>query len=500
MSVGKEAMEEVPLAFRTDRPELANPVSAGWSAAVLARAPIGLATIDAAGIFTLLEGGGLAAAGLRPGELVGASAFTPFHGAPRIGECFRQALGGGETAERIELGRACYAFHFSPMFDSRGSVVGAVGIGWDTADLLPAEEEHGTGDERLHLMVSHAPVILAVLDRDGVFTLYTGAGTAALGRKPGDLVGRSLWELYPGRLDMVESFRQALAGRPTAGILEVHERQFEVQWVPTRDRDGAIRGVMTLAVDVTAREQSLREAERARAEAARLSLARSDFMAAVSHELRTPLTVVVGYAELLLSRWDRTDDRKRRDQVERIVTAAVRQQQMVVDLLFLSQVESGTILAARDHLELPLLARQAAARIEGYYSGQQIRLDGPALRVIGDADRLTQVIAHLLDNAAKCSPKDGEIAVTWQEEDGWAALRIRDRGPGIPIEWHEAIFTRFGRVPGSRNRAGRVGTGLGLYVSRYLAHLMDGTLELESSSTAGSVFRLRVPLAPAART
>jgi PAS domain S-box-containing protein len=493
-------MEEVLLGSQTDIPEPANPAFDAVLAAVLHRAPIVLATIDAAGVFTLFEGAGWAAAGLRPGELVGKSAFTAFHDAPRIGECFRQALRGGDVSERLELGRACYAVHCSPMFDTRGSVAGAIYIGWDVADLLPAEEEQRAGEERLRMMVRHAPVILAALDRDGAFTLYTGAGTAALGRKPGDLVGRSLWELYPGRPDIVESFSQALAGRTATTTLEVNELQFEVQWAPTRDRSGVITGVMAVAVDVTARERSLREAERARAEAARLSLARSDFMAAASHELRTPLTAVVGYAELLLSRWDRTDDGKRRDHVARIVAAAVRQQQMVADLLFLTQVESGTIVAARDRLELAPLVRQAAAPIEAYYLRQRIRMDGPELCVIGDDDRLVQVITRLLDNAAKCSPKGGEIEVTWQAEAGWAVVRVRDHGPGIAAEWHEVIFTRFGRVPGSRNRAGRVGTGLGLYVSRYLAELMDGTLDLEASGATGSVFCLRIPAAPAEQT
>ncbi|MGH2388523.1 MAG: hypothetical protein ACRDIE_10005, partial [Chloroflexota bacterium] len=71
------------------------------------QAPLVLATTDTAGVFTLFEGAGLAAAGLRPGELVGNSAFTVFHDAPRIGECFRQALRGEEVSDRIELRRVC---------------------------------------------------------------------------------------------------------------------------------------------------------------------------------------------------------------------------------------------------------------------------------------------------------------------------------------------------------------------------------------------------------
>src|SRR6185437_7844208 len=183
------------------------------------------------------------------------------------------------------------------------------------------------------------------------------------------------------------------------------------QWAPTRDRSGAVNGVMTVAVDVTARERSLREAASAHAEAARLSQARSDFLAAVSHELRTPLTAVVGYAELLLSRWDRTDDGKRRAQVARIVTAATRQQRMVEDLLLLNQVENNALNLARELLEVGPLVQRAVDRMEAVYPGQHISIHGPTLRVVGDRDRLPQVVANLLDNAAKSSPKGGTIAV-----------------------------------------------------------------------------------------
>ncbi|HVA90419.1 MAG TPA: HAMP domain-containing sensor histidine kinase, partial [Chloroflexota bacterium] len=177
---------------------------------------------------------------------------------------------------------------------------------------------------------------------------------------------------------------------------------------------------------------------------------------------------------------------------------ATRQQRMVEDLLLLNQVENNALNLAQEPLELGPLARHAVARMEAIYPGQHISVHGPILRVIGDGDRLPQVVANLLDNAAKSSPRGGTIAVTWEDDRDSAILRVHDQGPGILEEWHQYIFTRFGRVPGSRNRAGRVGTGLGLYLSRQLARLMGGELDLESSGPEGSVFRLRIPLAPAA--
>jgi len=493
-------MEEVPRESETRPVEFPLPAADEVLSAVLRQAPLVLAITDAQGVFTVIEGAGLAAAGLVAGELVGQSAFTVFRGVPRVGQCLRRALDGGKVSDSIEIAGALYALHFSPVLDSQEAVIGTISVGRDITDQALAEEALRASEERIRTMVEYAPVILMALDRHGIFTLYTGAGLQALGRKPGELVGQSLLELYAGYPTMIETFYQALAGHIGATTMGVGELQLEVQWAPTRDRHGEINGVMSVAVDVTARERALREAQRAHEAAARLSQARSDFLAAVSHELRTPLTAVVGYAELLLSRWDRTDDGKRRAQVARIVTAATRQQRMVEDLLLLNQVENNALNLARELLEVGPLVQRAVDRMEAVYPGQHISIHGPTLRVVGDRDRLPQVVANLLDNAAKSSPKGGTIAVTWEDDRDSAILRVRDQGPGIPEEWHEYIFTRFGRVPGSRNRAGRVGTGLGLYLSRQLARLMGGDLDLESSGPEGSVFRLRIPLAPMAES
>jgi signal transduction histidine kinase len=101
----------------------------------------------------------------------------------------------------------------------------------------------------------------------------------------------------------------------------------------------------------------------------------------------------------------------------------------------------------------------------------------------------------MMDNAAKYSPEGSPIIVWWGPEDDNGSLRVLDRGPGVPPHGRELLFSRFGRVPGSRMRAGRVGTGLGLYLGRGLAKAMGGDLDLESTGGEGSTFRLRLPLA-----
>lgn len=259
------------------------------------------------------------------------------------------------------------------------------------------------------------------------------------------------------------------------------------------------------------RNARLYAAERARARAAeelvgiqgglarqaeQLAQMQSDFVAAVSHELRTPLTGVVGYAELLQAHWDRLSPEKRWTYLQRIVQSAARQQRLVEDLLLLGKLENSMFSVQSAPAPLADLVQQAAGEVQGSYRGQRIAGGGPQdLRVLADPARTVQIVVNLLDNAAKYSPEGSAIDVFWRAEAGMAALRVRDHGPGIPDAARGMLFTRFGRVPESRMRAGRTGTGLGLYLGRKLAQAMGGDLDLDQSGPGGSTFRLCLPLA-----
>ena len=239
--------------------------------------------------------------------------------------------------------------------------------------------------------------------------------------------------------------------------------------------------------------------ERARA-FEQLAGIQADFVAAVSHELRTPLTAIIGFAEILEARWGDLNDTRRLDQIHKIVLAANRQRRLVEDLLLLRQVEGQTFTLQSQPLLVAPLLDEAAAEVTASYSGQLISRRGPGeTRILADPMRMLQILTNLLDNAAKYSPDGSPIDVEWARQGGWVAISVRDHGPGIPEDGRRRLFTRFGRVPGSRIRAGRAGTGLGLYLSRLLAEAMRGTLELESSGLQGSVFRLLLPAAPDSR-
>ena len=255
----------------------------------------------------------------------------------------------------------------------------------------------------------------------------------------------------------------------------------------------ALTGLAAQALDRT----RLYEREQERAEAAEaLALMRGDFVASVSHELRTPLTSIVGFAELLEVRWDALSDKARKGYVRRVVESANRQRRLVEDLLLVSRLDLRAFSVECHVVDLEGQVRQAVTELQGSYPGQPFAMAGPArVLVIADPSRLAQILTNIIDNAAKYSPEGTSVEIVWQVEDMLATLRVCDRGPGIPVESWSQLFTRFGRVAGSRIRAGRVGTGLGLFLGRQLAHAMGGDLDLETSGPHGSTFRLRLPLA-----
>ncbi len=236
------------------------------------------------------------------------------------------------------------------------------------------------------------------------------------------------------------------------------------------------------------------EQERARA-AENLASLRHEFVATVSHELRTPLTAVLGYAEVLSGHWDRLSEAQRKANLQRIVTAANRQKRLVDDLLQVSTLDGDEMPMRRGKVSLAEIVALATDEVKASYANQSIEVAGPPdLVVVADPLRTEQVLVNLMDNAAKYSPEGSCIEVNWMREVGAAVVRVRDHGPGIPPEGREVLFTRFGRVPGSRMRAGRVGTGLGLFLGRAYTQAMGGTLELEATGPDGSVFRLCLPI------
>jgi PAS domain S-box-containing protein len=337
---------------------------------------------------------------------------------------------------------------------------------------------------------------------DGIIESWNAGATRLYGYSDEEAIGRHISMLAPS--DRVDEIPQ-LAARLKRGESLTHYDTVRVRkdgarvdvsfsLAPIRNGTGRIIGASTIARDMGDRLRAQHAVEQARVQAEELARLRADFVTSVSHELRTPLTSIVGYVDLLLTKWGDIPEAMRLDFAQRIADAAHRQVRLVEDLLLISRLEGQLPPPQYEAVELYPLLQQVARETEGNYHGQHIAMVGPRdLVVMADPVRVTQIMANLFDNAAKYSPEGRPIHVSWQREENWVAVRVRDQGSGISEQSQSLLFTRFGRVPESRMRAGHVGTGLGLFLARRLAQLMGGSLSLEDTGPTGSIFTLRLP-------
>ncbi len=222
---------------------------------------------------------------------------------------------------------------------------------------------------------------------------------------------------------------------------------------------------------------------------------KSQFVSDVSHELRTPLTAIRGAAETLLD--GDVDPEHQERFLSTIATEAERLTRLANDLLTLQRIEGATGELPLRHVDLRLAADRAAAMLEPLveHRGVSLAVTGSAPLVLGDIDRLQQVVANLVDNATRIVGEGGCVHMLLSVEPGMSVLAVEDDGPGIPEEDLPNLFDRFYRADGSRART-RGGAGLGLSIVRAIVTAHGGTIHAENRAQGGSRFTVRLPSLP----
>jgi signal transduction histidine kinase len=224
--------------------------------------------------------------------------------------------------------------------------------------------------------------------------------------------------------------------------------------------------------------------------------AKSDFLASMSHELRTPLNAIGGYAELMeMGVRGPITDEQRRD-LSRIRTSQSHLLGLIASLLDLSRIESGQVTYAQEDVALnPLLGGLEALVLPQTRAKEQtlVYRCEPELGAFADREKLRQILLNLLSNAVRYSPSGATITMSARRlDDSTVAIEVADTGPGIPLDRQREIFEPFVQLDRSLTRTNE-GVGLGLSISRDLAHGMGGDLTVTSAPGEGSCFRLTLP-------
>lgn len=222
---------------------------------------------------------------------------------------------------------------------------------------------------------------------------------------------------------------------------------------------------------------------------------KNQLLSTVSHELRTPLASIKGFATTLLRQDVRWDEATQREFLRIIEEESNRLEELIDNLLDMSQMEAGALRIQREPTQLRRLVRESVELAQRRTETHWFVMDLPAElpRVWADPRRVRQVLNNILENAIKYSTNGGQITVTCEVDQGNVIVSISDQGQGIPSEYLERVFDRFFQVDGASTRK-TGGSGLGLSIAKGIIEAHGGRLWAESAEGAGSVFRFSLPI------
>ena len=339
-------------------------------------------------------------------------------------------------------------------------------------------------------IVSANPALARMLGFDSVDNLM------AKGRQ-------ALERMYPDWQPMIETlsrdgrFRKELVYQDMSGRQRWASHTAQV----IRDDNGNPSHIEGIFVDISERverEQAEKEREKARLEkemAAASAQAKSAFLANMSHEIRTPLTAIIGYSEVLSD--PALADREAEQSLDTVIRSGHHLLELINDILDFSRIEAQQLEVQRQPVDLLLLLKD----VESYFllkaeeKGISFRVDYriplPS-HIYADQTRLKQILLNLCSNAIKFTEQGGvTVRVSWDDSQQQMAFAVIDTGIGLSEAQRGRLFQAFSQAEASTTRQFG-GTGLGLVISRQLAELMGGTIEVTSKPGEGSCFTATV--------
>jgi two-component system CheB/CheR fusion protein len=246
----------------------------------------------------------------------------------------------------------------------------------------------------------------------------------------------------------------------------------------------------------TERAQLLEQEQLARQQAEKANRVKDEFLANLSHELRNPLTPILAWSQML--RCGKLKEPETHRALEVIERSAKAQAQLIEDLLDISRITNGKLQLCISPIDLQVVVQGALEGVQLSATAKNIQIVSHlnSATVLGDLDRLQQVLWNLLSNAIKFTPAGGRVEIVMQDLENHAEVRVSDTGKGIAPELLPYIFDRFRQGDSSTTKTDQ-GLGLGLSIVYHLVEQHGGTVQAESPGEGqGTTITLRLPLLP----
>jgi two-component system CheB/CheR fusion protein len=436
---------------------------------------------------------------------------------PALDQEVREVIDAVEVREREVQDRQgrFYVVRIWPYMTRESTIDGAVVVLVDVDALKRSSERIQEALDSANAIVATVREPLLILDGELRVEKANRAFLEAFQAGPEETAGRWLWELHGGHWDrpaLRAALQEVLAGDGSFEDLEMeHElpgigrRTFVLNARRLLGEHGG-KGRILLAIEdrteVRRAERgreavlALEHAARTRAEAA--DRLKDEFVATVSHELRGPLTSIAGWLHILTSAAPKLDDATVAQAMAAIERGVEAQTRLIADLLDHSRIVTGKVHLLRAPIDLVALAQATLESVSAAAEAKSIALEVSgehgASVVLGDHDRMQQVLWNLLSNAVKFTPRGGSVRVWSGRVDTQVHLTVADSGQGIRADFLPHVFERF-RQQDSTPAHAQAGLGLGLTLVRELVELHGGTVRAESPGEGqGATFTIALPV------
>ncbi|WP_413160169.1 CheR family methyltransferase [Capilliphycus salinus ALCB114379] len=396
--------------------------------------------------------------------------------------------------------------------DQQNNPVECVGCLIDITERIVAEEAWRWSEERFNLTLKNSPITFTTQDRE---LRYTWVYNPAPGFTFEEIVGKLETELLSAdEAERILAIKQPVieTGRRNRQEYFIARdgqmRYYELSVEPLRDDKNNIIGIATVVIDITERKQAELERQRARelqrekeaAESA--NLAKSRFLANMSHELRTPLNAILGFTQLLQRQPKFAGEPS--EYLNIIHRSGKHLLGLINDILTLSKVEAGRITLKTHPFDLSILLKTLENMFALKAANKGVELEIKADEnvpqgLIGDEEKLRQVLINLLSNAVKFT-STGSVSLTVRYQtlsphqnsnSYYLQFEVRDTGVGINCDELDKIFEPFTQTEAGEKV--KQSTGLGLAISREFVELMGGIITVDSQLGVGSVFQFTLP-------
>ena len=373
-------------------------------------------------------------------------------------------------------------------------------------ELEANADKLGQAEDRLRLLLdSVQDYAICMLTPQGEIASWNAGAERLFGYTSDEIIGRSFACFYLAAerdLDVPsEHLRHAEErGRFAGECLRVRRggAAFDAHVIVTpvrRGRERALQGFSLVVRDITERKRLEDDLRRRAEELSAANRAKEDFLATLSHELRTPLNAMLGWTRLL--RMGKLDGPAMARALETIERNAHIQEQLIADILDVSRIVTGKLRFELRAMELAPVVDAALDAVRPAAAAKGVQLEADTNfhgTVLGDPDRLQQVVWNLTVNAIKFTPAGGRVVLTISRIGPSAVIKVSDTGEGIQAELLPFIFDRFTQGDGSVTRS-HGGLGLGLSIVRHIVELHGGRVEAESDGRGlGACFSVHLPV------